>query len=136
MLITRETDYALRILRALTDGQRHTMKTLCEAEQVPQQFAYKIIKKLAQGGLVQNTRGVDGGCQLIGDLRKVSLYDLIALMEDGQQISACMRPGYKCTWKQGHNKECQMHRQVARIQKALDAELKSYDLHSMIFGKK
>ena len=95
MLITRETDYALRILRALTDGQRHTMKTLCEAEQVPQQFAYKIIKKLAQGGLVQNTRGVDGGCQLIADLRKVSLYDLIALLEDDPQISACMHTDYE-----------------------------------------
>lgn len=26
MIITRETDYALRILRALSDGHRHTMK--------------------------------------------------------------------------------------------------------------
>ena len=136
MLITRETDYALRILRALTDGQRHTMKTLCEAEQVPQQFAYKIIKKLAQGGLVQNTRGVDGGCQLIGNLEKVSLYDLLTLLEDEQQISACMRPGYRCTWKQGHGGECQLHRQVAQIQKTLNAELRSHDLRSLIFGKK
>ena len=30
MIITRETDYALRILRALSDGHRHTMKNICE----------------------------------------------------------------------------------------------------------
>ena len=136
MLITRETDYALRILRTLTDGQRHTMKTLCEAEQVPQQFAYKIIKKLAQGGLVQNTRGVDGGCQLIADLRKVSLYDLIALLEDDPQISACMHVGYECSWKQNHGHNCRLHRQLADIQKTLDMELQSHDLHSLIHGKK
>lgn len=136
MLITRETDYALRILRALTDGQRHTMKTLCEAEHVPQQFAYKIIKKLAQGGLVQNTRGVDGGCQLIGDLRKVSLYDLIVLLEDDPQISACMHTDYECSWKQSHGHNCRLHLQLASIQKTLDRELQSHDLHSLIFGKK
>lgn len=132
MLITRETDYALRILRGLTDGQRHTMKTLCEAEQVPQQFAYKIIKKLALGGLVQNTRGVDGGCQLIADLKQVSLYDLIALLEEGPRVSACMQPDYECAWKECHGRDCRAHRKLAEIQRVLDRELRAFDLDSFM----
>ncbi len=132
MLITRETDYALRILRGLIDGQRHTMKTLCETEQIPQQFAYKIIKKMALGGLVQNTRGVDGGCQLIADLKQVSLYDLIALLEEGPRISACMQAGYECSWRECHGCDCRAHRKLAEIQRVLDRELRAFDLDSFI----
>ncbi len=132
MLITRETDYALRILRGLIDGQRHTMKTLCETEQIPQQFAYKIIKKMALGGLVQNTRGVDGGCQLIADLKQVSLYDLIALLEEGPRISVCMQAGYECSWRECHGCDCRAHRKLTEIQRVLDRELRAFDLDSFI----
>ena len=46
MVITRETDYALRILRALLDGELHTVGEIAQAELLPQAFAYKILKKL------------------------------------------------------------------------------------------
>lgn len=39
MFITKETDYALRILWALADGKQHTAVSLAEDEQIPLQFA-------------------------------------------------------------------------------------------------
>ena len=39
MLITRETDYALRTLRALSCGEKMTQKAICEQEAIPAQFA-------------------------------------------------------------------------------------------------
>ena len=73
MIITRETDYALRILRALSDGHRHTMKNICEEAVVPQQFAYKIIAKLATGGVLDSVRGSAAGCLLECHLGELSL---------------------------------------------------------------
>ncbi len=61
MLITRETDYALRILRALSGGEQMTVAAIAQDQQVPQQFAYKILKKLSKGGLVSIARGAEGG---------------------------------------------------------------------------
>ena len=51
LLITKETDYALRILRSLADaGNTKTpIKEICDKELLPQQFVYKIAKKLAKG---------------------------------------------------------------------------------------
>lgn len=132
MLITRETDYALRILRALADGERRTMKTLCQAEAVPQQFAYKILKKLSRAGLVQSTRGVDGGCQLTGDLEATTLYDLVEIMEGDRQVSACMAPGYQCPWVEAHRCPCTVHGQLAAIQRRLDRELRSHTIQSLL----
>ena len=61
MVITRETDYALRILRALLDGKLHTAGQIAQDELLPQAFAYKILKKLEKAGLVEVVRGTAGG---------------------------------------------------------------------------
>ena len=84
MLITKETDYALRILRALSDEGRVTAVQLANEEQIPQQFAYKILKKLQKGGLIQILRGADGGCTLAAQLEQVSLFRLMQIMEEGR----------------------------------------------------
>ena len=40
MIMTRESDYAVRILRALAGGEKLHVGRICEAELVPEQFAY------------------------------------------------------------------------------------------------
>ena len=62
-MITRETDYALRLLRTLRDGERRTAAEAAERELVPQSFAHKILKKLARAGFVEVARGAEGGCR-------------------------------------------------------------------------
>lgn len=51
LVITRETDYALRILRALLDGELHAAGEIAQTELLPQAFAYKILKKLENARL-------------------------------------------------------------------------------------
>jgi len=133
LLITRETDYALRILRALSEGEQVTTADICKRELLPQQFAYKILKKLERAGLVRIARGTDGGCRLIADLKKVSLYDLTEIMGADKLISACMQPGFQCAWRQKCGSNCRAHNQLMQIQKVLDVELRAHSLHQMLF---
>ena len=51
MIITKETDYALRILRVLMDGEKHSVAEMSETELIPNQFAYQILRKLSAGNL-------------------------------------------------------------------------------------
>ena len=46
MLITRECDYAVRVVRALAPGKRMSVGEICEKESITAPFAYKILKKL------------------------------------------------------------------------------------------
>lgn len=96
MVITRETDYALRILRALLDGKLHTAGQIAQDELLPQAFAYKILKKLEKAGLVEVVRGTAGGCRLSADLIGTSLYDLMKAMGERGNLSSCMDPAYQC----------------------------------------
>lgn len=133
LLITRETDYALRVLRVLSGGEQVATGDICRQEMLPQQFVYKILKKLERAGLVQITRGTDGGSRLTADLQKVSLYDLTEIMDADKRISACMTPGFQCTWQQKCGSECTVHKQLVQIQNVLDDELRSHSLHQMLF---
>jgi Rrf2 family protein len=133
LLITRETDYALRILRALSNGEQITTKEICEKELLPQQFVYKIIKRLSHAGLVGIARGSGGGCRLIADLKKVSLYDLAKIMDADSLVSACMQPGYKCAARQKRGAACVTNKQLRQIQDTIDRELKKRSLYAMLF---
>jgi hypothetical protein len=59
VLITRETDYALRILQNLMDGEKRSVGDISQKELIPQQFAYKIAKKLAKAGVCIGVRTND-----------------------------------------------------------------------------
>lgn len=135
MLITKETDYALRILRALAQGEQRTTAQLAQSEQIPHQFAYKILKKLQKGGLIRILRGADGGCILAAGLGQITLYQLIKVMEQDATVSVCMRPGYLCSWRKGHGDAiCHTHLYLASVQDKLNHELAAHSLQKVLFG--
>lgn len=135
LIITRETDYALRILRALSDGQQLTTEEICKRELLPQQFVYKILKKMERAGFVQIIRGTEGGCRLIADLKSISLYDLIEIMEADKRISSCVQPGFECAWRLKNGSACTVNKKLMQIQNVLDTELRAHSLHQMLSEK-
>lgn len=110
LLITREADYALRIMRALAGGEQRTAADICQQEQIPDQFVYKIAKKLEKAGFIKIVRGAEGGCRLAVDLRTVSVYDLMEALDTDRLVNACMQPGYRCNWQEAHIEPCGFHR--------------------------
>lgn len=135
MLITKETDYALRILRTLSAGGCYTTAELAEREKLPREFAYKIIKKLEKAGIVTIVLGARGGCTLGCDLKKVSLFELINAVEKRARLTACMEPGYQCEWRGKNNAVCITHIQLGKVQAAIDRELRSRSLYTILTGE-
>ena len=69
MLFTKECDYAIRIMRALSDGELVSVSNICAAEQLPSAMTYKITRKLEKQGLLKSCRGTNGGYE-----RRLSLF--------------------------------------------------------------
>lgn len=131
MIITKETDYALRMMRALLDGEKHTIVDIAAKELIPQKFAYQIVRKLSLAGLIRVLRGQDGGCVLNCELDQVSLYALMHAVDDKGQICACTGDAYVCAWRQ-ENGGCRVHSQLCAIQAKLDQELKAINLQTLL----
>lgn len=134
MLISRETDYALRILRALSDGKKRSIEEICTLEATPKQFAYRIIKKLETAGWIVITRGAEGGCRLTADLHDISLFQLMHGLGSDFGINACFDDGYECTRAPLCEEPCHIKEGLLKLQNSIEKELKGTDLYSLIFG--
>ncbi len=130
-MITRETDYALRLLRSLMDKELHPATEIAEKEMVPQAFSYKILKKLSKAGYIQILRGADGGCRLATDLNSVSLYDLMIAMGENCEITRCMDHSYECPWREKHE-NCEVHCRLVKIQDVVTTELQAHSLQELL----
>ena len=133
MIITKETDYALRILRVLLDGEKHSVAEMSETELIPNQFAYQILRKLSAGNLVRVSRGALGGCELSCDLDATSLYDLMGVMGERGVLCACMEPGFECRWQDKHGR-CAIHCQLAALQRKQDEAFRAVSLRRLLTG--
>jgi Rrf2 family protein len=133
LLITRETDYAIRLLRGIAGGGKKTIPALAENEQVPRSFAYKILKKLQRAGIVAVSRGAGGGTSLHRPLAAFTLLDLLRALDDHPTVTACTRDAYHCDWCEHHQADCRAHQHMAQIQRRLEAELAAHTLQAIIF---
>ena len=136
LLISREVDYALRILRDLSDQELHVVKELCERELIPHKFAYKIIRKLSAAGLVHATRGVGGGVKLSADLHSFTLYDLLGVMNSQRHISACTGDGYRCEWREKDHRRCNFHLNLLKIERDIHDILKRDSLYELLMNSR
>lgn len=125
MLLTRENDYAIRILRSMKDGQKHIMKDICHIEEIPEAFAYKILRKLQKADIIVVERGAAGGCQLKRELGGLTLYDVVTAVDEEPLIMPCLRNS--CSRNEGGS-ICKVHGELVRIQQVLMTELKTKSL--------
>ena len=134
MLITRECDYAVRVLRAMAEEKRVSVNEICEKELITAPFAYKILKKLQKSGIVRGYRGVHGGYSLNCDLDQITLYDVYTTIDPGMFIIDCLEPGYDCARNSADGQTCSVHCELAEIQEELCRMLKRKSLKKLING--
>ena len=132
MFITRECDYAVRVIRALEGEQRLSVTDICEKEAITAPFAYKILKKLQKAKIVRGYRGVHGGYSLNKELDELTLYDVYSAIDSDMFIIECMAPQYDCVrdGKDGH--ACLVHKELASIQKELVEMLRRRSLREIM----
>lgn len=131
MFITREADYGIRTVRALASGEKMNVAAICQQEDIPRQFAYKILKELSRAGIVTIIRGVSGGYVLSADLEKLTLYDILTIIDADLFINKCMDPEYECERNRGLG-QCRVHKELSRIQKVLEEELRKTPVCDLI----
>lgn len=131
MLITRECDYAVRVIRALAGAERLSVSEICEKEEITAPFAYKILKKLQKADFVRGFRGVHGGYSMNVDLSDITLYDIYTAIDSGLMIIDCMDPHYHCVRDEQDKTPCLVHRELMDIQKELWRLLKRKSLQDL-----
>jgi len=131
MLLTKEYDYGLRIIRALCDNQIKTVGNICDQEHIPHMYAYKIIKKLQNAGLVQNKRGPSGGYILIKPLDTFTMYDVAIAIDGNMFIFECLRSDKQCP-NNSKTTPCSVHAEFIRLQGNLVSQMRAKSMAEIL----
>ena len=131
MLLTKESDYGIRTIRALAADEKKTVREICDSENIPNQYAYKILKKLEHAGFVQSVRGRDGGYCLSKPLHTYSLYDIVAALDKNFAIFECLREDSLCDFKDSEH-PCTVHLEFIRLQQMLVDEMRRKTMDKLL----
>jgi Rrf2 family transcriptional regulator, iron-sulfur cluster assembly transcription factor len=124
-MITREADYALRVVLCLTGipkGQSLSTATLADQMFIPYRFLRRIVRKLCASGIVGSVRGKDGGIYLLKKPAKISVYEILTVFDPRSLLlNRCYEEDNCCPRKE----KCVVHRTLEPVQKLIAERLKS-----------
>lgn len=133
MLFTRETDYALRIIRNLSEDKPVSISEIVKRELITNAIAYKVARKLEKGGIIKSVRGNAGGYMLQRPLSEITLRDVYEIMDPNSRINECLKDGVECPLNCSDS-PCMVHKELERVQNVLFDELSRKSLLEIVEG--
>ena len=131
MFLTKECDYAIRVVRSLSDQQMKSVRLICQEEHMPLPFAYKILKKLEHARIVKSYRGATGGYRMQRGPETVTLLDILRAVDDHLFINECLQAGYVCD-KNRYGNPCRVHEEFNRLQGLLMGALSEKTMRELV----
>ena len=131
MFLTKECDYAIRVVRSLADREIKSVKMICADEHIPHPFAYKILKKLEWAGIVKSFRGSAGGYQMVKNPDDITLLDIVSAVDDHLLLNECLQEGYVCE-NNAHGRLCSVHIELNRLQALLVGALTEKTMRDLV----
>lgn len=127
--ISKLTDYAIVAMTTLADapGRRFSATELAAEIHLEAPTVAKILKLLANGGLVRSYRGVHGGYRLASDPARISMADIITVMEGPIGMTECSVHEGLCA----QEAVCNTRSNWRRISQAVETALNDVTLAEM-----
>lgn len=136
MKITREIDYALRIMNRLAENcpmpalNGINAAAISDATCVPVKFTFKILRKLKTDGLVQSFKGSGGGFALAKKPSEINLLDIMEAIDGPITINNCLDESCECSRTDFNKKNCFYYHIFDDINEMIAEKLRKVTLDS------
>ncbi len=127
----KELDYALQLLCVLDEvesGKCLSLRQFSHDRGISFLFLQRIARKLRQAGVIRSTQGACGGYMLDKDLKKLSLKQLIEIIDGPYAVMDCLRSDCSCA----NLKICQTHRIFKKINSSLTDYLENIKITDLL----
>jgi FeS assembly SUF system regulator len=127
--LSKLADYATVLMACLADedGGLLSAQALAERTRLESPTVSKLLKQLAQVGLVQSTRGAAGGYRLARPANQISIADIIAAIEGPLGMTECSIHHGLC----GRENFCTVSSNLRKISAAVESALREVTLVDM-----
>jgi len=130
MIYSNACAYAIRAISRLAmlrpDGYV-LLDELCEGTDLPRHFVAKIFQELVRKGLLTSAKGRGGGFALARKATDITLYDIVAVIDDVDQLDHCVVGMTPCNDQQ----PCSQHEHWKPIREQLRIYLQDTTLATM-----
>lgn len=130
MLITRETDYAIRctIYLARDKDSIASVTEIAKAMHIPKSFLAKIVQRLVRSGIIESIRGVKGGLRLAKKPTEISLLAIMEAIQGPAGINICAIESRLCRM----SSTCAVHPVWVEIRKEVEKRLERETIDKLI----
>jgi FeS assembly SUF system regulator len=128
--VSKLTDYATVVMASLAAAGDSVMsaQALADRARLEVPTVSKLLKQLAQAGLVVSTRGINGGYRLVRAPDRISIADIVTAMEGPIRMTECSAQAGLC----GHEPHCGVRVNWQRINQAIAGALANVTLADML----
>lgn len=125
------TDYAIRTILYLATTKRITSSAeVADAMGIPQKYLINTIGIIKRAGLVETYSGTHGGYALAKAPSKISLGDIIEVMEGTTKINRCLEEDLYCS--RSAIDECPVRLVYKGLQERVEKYLKSISIEQLL----
>ena len=122
--INRQTDYAIRVILALTKYGEEAILSTSQIQQemlIPKTLSLRVVAELAKGGFIITYLGRNGGLKLSRPAAEINLRQVVTHFESNFTISECLHGANTCPF----DNSCPVRCRWARLQALILQELES-----------
>ncbi|KHD88499.1 MAG: hypothetical protein OM95_08275 [Bdellovibrio sp. ArHS] len=97
--INRKLEYALMALKYMSKkipGELTSAKEVSDSFHTPFDATARVMQQMAQKGILRAEYGASGGYQITKDLSKVSIHDLVEIIEGPTALVKCLHKEAPC----------------------------------------
>lgn len=132
-LLSQTAEHALRALLFLArrNGEAATAGEIARATGSPANYLSKTLQVLARHGVVQGTRGPNGGFRLTRNPAEMTVADVSALFAEPARARMCLLGGVPCS----NERACPAHSRWVEMQAAATKIVSTMTLAGLLDGR-
>lgn len=132
MKLTKGSEFAILVLMYLVEKRaRATTKDISKKLGISLHHLHKIVKYLSNAGYLRNLTGRNGGIELVMEPDKITLLEIIRLIEGPIYFTNCLFNKYKCLL----SSECRLKIKMEEVQVKILDIFKSTTIGEMVKSK-
>ena len=133
-LITRNTDYAVRALCYIAEQKQKVISgdRFIKSLEMPRPFLRKILQTLTKAGLLNSSKGKDGGFSLAVSPEEITLFEVMKIFQGSIRLTEHQFKKSDCP----HINNCLLKKKLDEIEKEVIVKLKAITISSILKNRR
>lgn len=135
-MLSNSCRYGIRAILYLASHHQNIdnigLKQISSDLDLPMPFLAKILQQLAKHRLLRSTKGPNGGFSLLKDPEKITLYEIVEIIDGKELFTNCIIHDSTCASVRKNKKPCPVHEDYSKIRSELITLFRSRSVAQLV----